>query len=361
MSRVFTMPDYYPDFRCKGGSCRRNCCLGWRVTIGMQDYFRLLSLDCSPDLRRRLDVSLRVLGRDATPDRYAEIEHDWEGRCRLLDEAGMCRLHAECGGDALSATCRYHPRAIRTTYEDACCVSCSCEALVERLLHHPEPLRLIQTPASFELPLATVAVTGDEADKACSIRRLMLTCLQDRRFPILSRLSALERAARLLDDAAAQGRPAPLTQAVELAAAGPVAIPFSLPDAQLLVNDLLADCDSAAEVCQACTGKAAHIPFDQAMDALVALVPDADTLLEHLLVNHCLYLGYPDLTGPRLHDACLELYALLLTVRYVLAYTAVDGDLAAVIDACADCFRVYEHGNFAQRAVLLMRQLTGLI
>lgn len=359
MSKLFTMPDYYPDFTCKGGPCRHNCCLGWRVTIGMQDYFRLLSIDCSPDLRRRLDVSLRVLGRDATPDRYAEIEHDWEGRCRLLDGDGLCRLHAECGGDALSATCRYHPRGVRTAYEDMCCVSCSCEALVERLLCHPAPLRLIHAPAAFDLPLAPAAVDGEAAEQARAIRALMLACLQDRRFPLLSRLHRLAHAARLPDDAAAQGRPAPTAQAMDLAAM-PADAPFPLPDAQILLVDLLADCDSTADLCRAVTAKAAHVPFSQAMDALAALVPDADTLLEHLLVNHCLYLGYPDVTGC-LHDACLELYALLLTVRHVLAYAAVDAaDVTDVIDACTDCFRVYEHGNFARRAVPLMRQLTGL-
>ena len=40
--------DYYDGFACKCGQCRNSCCEGWEIAVGMQDYFRLIGLDCAP-------------------------------------------------------------------------------------------------------------------------------------------------------------------------------------------------------------------------------------------------------------------------------------------------------------------------
>ena len=51
----YLVPDYYQAFRCKTGQCRTPCCDGWPVTFSMPDYFKLLSVECSPELKRQLD------------------------------------------------------------------------------------------------------------------------------------------------------------------------------------------------------------------------------------------------------------------------------------------------------------------
>lgn len=80
-TRDFLVPDDYADFHCKCGKCRHTCCDGWAVTFPREDYFRLLSVPCSPELRRKLDTSLH-LADDPTPERYAELLPNWEGHCR---------------------------------------------------------------------------------------------------------------------------------------------------------------------------------------------------------------------------------------------------------------------------------------
>lgn len=77
-TRDFLVPDNYADFHCKCGKCRHTCCDGWAVTFPREDYFRLLSVPCSPELRRKLDTSLH-LADDPTPERYAELLPNWEG------------------------------------------------------------------------------------------------------------------------------------------------------------------------------------------------------------------------------------------------------------------------------------------
>ena len=44
--REYLMPDYYPDFHCKMGTCRAACCEGWPISFSLTDYFKLLSVEC---------------------------------------------------------------------------------------------------------------------------------------------------------------------------------------------------------------------------------------------------------------------------------------------------------------------------
>ena len=108
----YLMPDYYPDFHCKTGMCRAACCVGWNVSLSMQDYFRLLGVECRKHVREKLDCALHVK-RYPTEDSYAELVHRYDGNCPLRMESGLCAIHAEAGEQALPAICRLYPRAIR--------------------------------------------------------------------------------------------------------------------------------------------------------------------------------------------------------------------------------------------------------
>ena len=154
-TRDFLVPDNYADFHCKCGQCRHTCCDGWAVTFPREDYFRLLSVPCSPELRRKLDTSLH-LADDPTPERYAELLPNWEGHCPLQRADGLCALQAECGEEAISSTCRYYPRGIRTMDDDECSCSASCERVVEMLLHRLPPMTFRRMRLSFAMPLRRV-------------------------------------------------------------------------------------------------------------------------------------------------------------------------------------------------------------
>ena len=99
-SHVYSVPAYYPNFRCKTGDCRHPCCTGWDIAISMQEYFRMIGLDCSPDLRRRLDTAFH-LPDTPSEDRYAIISRRWDGDCPLHLPNGLCGLQCECGEDAI--------------------------------------------------------------------------------------------------------------------------------------------------------------------------------------------------------------------------------------------------------------------
>lgn len=145
------VPEYYPAFRCKCGRCRATCCGGWGISISMQEYFRLLGLDCSPALRRRLDGALCPL-EEPTEARYAQLLPDWRGVCPLQGQDGLCMLQQECGADALPPVCRHYPRGLRTAFGPACACSNSCEAVLEQLFCLEEPLAFLYVQAPAPLP-----------------------------------------------------------------------------------------------------------------------------------------------------------------------------------------------------------------
>lgn len=176
----FAVPEYYLKFRCKGDRCRHTCCGGLSVTISREEYFRLLSVEGSGNLRSDLDVSLDVL-RDATPDRYAAIRPDYFGRCRMLDEQGWCRLQSECGFSALAAVCRYFPRSPGHRERPSCRMTNACEETLELLLAGESTLP-VSTPLSFEL--AALPEPWPDPEEAAKREALRNACRTLMRLPL---------------------------------------------------------------------------------------------------------------------------------------------------------------------------------
>ena len=132
-STLWLETDYFEKFRCKGGACRNSCCEGWRISVSMNEYFRLIGLDCSEKLHRRLEGAF-VAPEYPTPEKFRQIAPNWLGKCPMHDENGLCMLHSECGEDALPEICRVYPRSLKKegALNQACCSS-SCEAVIEIL------------------------------------------------------------------------------------------------------------------------------------------------------------------------------------------------------------------------------------
>lgn len=240
-TRDFLVPDNYADFHCKCGKCRHTCCDGWAVTFPREDYFRLLSVTCSPELRRKLDTSLH-LADDPTPERYAELLPNWEGHCPLQRADGLCALQAECGEDAISSTCRYYPRGIRTMDDDECSCSASCERVVEMLLHRLPPMTFRRMRLSFAMPLPPRETDAALTAETRQLRRDVVTMLQAREVPLASRMMGI-RAALVLEES---GRQTSESRWAAFRAAAKVAIPpadwaLRANILRTLMEELLAD------------------------------------------------------------------------------------------------------------------------
>jgi len=144
------VPDYYKDFKCKCGECRHSCCMGWRVTVSQDEYFRLLGMECSPDVRRRIDCAFFTVSTPS-PERFAEIKHNYLGRCPIQREDGLCTLHFECGEEALPTICRTYPRnMIYCIMGEGACAN-SCEKTIELLIEKKDSLGFeeVESPISM--------------------------------------------------------------------------------------------------------------------------------------------------------------------------------------------------------------------
>ncbi len=94
-------PDYYHKFRCLGGACRHNCCIGWEIDIDDETAAFYRSLDGALGQRLRENIDF-----DGTPH-FILREND---RCPFLDSGGWCELIHTLGEEHLCQVCDRHPR-----------------------------------------------------------------------------------------------------------------------------------------------------------------------------------------------------------------------------------------------------------
>ena len=295
----FLMPDYYPEFHCKIGACRTPCCDGWPISISMTDYFRLVGMECPPELRRRLDTALHVT-RYPTQEEYAFLEPRWDGHCPIQMEDGRCMIHAELGEDALAPVCRLYPRGLHG--DRASCAN-SCEGVAEILLRRKEQLTFLR---------------GAEREPAPE----PIAALQDRTRPLEERLFGFQ-----------MKEPAPAVLGI--------------------IRQMCEASDSVREYAKTALP---NLPGDA--ERFAAQFPDWEAGFENLLANHMFFANYPDLDGSESREEarmtlCL---AYLLTRDLARGYTRDHGAFEDLADVVAAAFRLIEHSAFHRNAAILLRR-----
>ena len=324
-SHTFFVPDYYPAFACKCGECRSTCCGGWGIALSMDDYFHVTGIDCSPELRRRLDIAFRPADPAPTPERYMMISYNWLGRCPLQRDDGFCALHRECGEGAIPAICRRYPRSIRVAPIHEVCTSTSCERTLELLFASDAPMSFRDVPLELideefdENPAAHVPA---EAYRA--VRAKTFALLSDRTQSLDERLAAI---------AAMLGTTLPA----------------------------LTDADTAALFARFARTSSALQELESAFtDARfdLASVPEMDIYLEKILANHLFYKGFPhSFVDSKPRDEMAAAAAALALTRYAASrYLGKSGwNFERFIDCTARLYRMIEHSRFDETAARLVK------
>ncbi len=328
---TFTYPEYYPRFSCKCGDCRATCCHGWGIALSQDEYFRVTGTECSPELRRRLDVAFRPATNPApTPERYALISYNWLGMCPLQNEEGLCTLHRECGEGAIPEICRRYPRCVRVLPTHECCTSNACEYTLELLWESNEPFRLTSGELEiYDEDFDAPAAAAMSADEYTSARTAAFEILSDRTRTVDMRIG---------------------TMAEHFG----VKLPYNImptDKAGELFWRLVRTSDALSELAPECEayygGESAAARFS------LDCVPNIDVYMEKLLCNHLFYKAFPrSFDGS---DMARELAAISAVVglhRYVSeAYLAVHGwSFSNFVDVTAKLFRMIEHSRFDETA-----------
>lgn len=369
-SHKFLVPDYYPDFACKGGECRATCCNGWGISVSMNEYFHLIGMDCPGDLRKRLDCAFYP-PKDASSDRFRLITPKWNGDCPLRAEDGLCALQCACGEDVLPAICRYYPRGARREFAYECSCSNSCEKVLETLFDREPPLTFQSTDLTFDFDIPTGNSLRHPRGYYNAIRKMCGDLLQKRNFPLPDRLMRIGRALAaitpLMDGDA--GRMAGMLVRHSLCAD---ALIFDVPTdalppalhAMRALADAFAQSSSLEKYCTAARqglgGENGGIEeYKCAAQHFEHAFPNWRLDFEQMLVNHLFYECFPfsDI-HQSLDDEALALCALYALVRYlVVGYMADKQSRDDYVDVAAAAFRLIEHSRFDHNAAVVLHKM----
>ena len=129
------VPKYYADFKCVGGSCSDNCCIGWEIDIDEVTSEKYFALDTP--------LGERIRKNTAIDEGVCHFVMQGE-RCPFLNSENLCDIICEMGDGALCDICREHPRYY-TVLDDTVYggVGLSCEEAARLILTDSFPHRYI--------------------------------------------------------------------------------------------------------------------------------------------------------------------------------------------------------------------------
>lgn len=176
-------PDYYAEFKCVGGTCPDNCCIGWEIDIDDEMYNKYISMHGSLGDKLRNNI---ITSEDGS--RCFKLGDN--DRCPFLNKDNLCEIILESGEENLCNICNDHPRynncfgSLRETG-----VGLSCIKAAELILGKEEKVRLEES-FSDELPYE-IDYDEDFFEYIYQIRNIFIDIVQNRNADILQRISTL--------------------------------------------------------------------------------------------------------------------------------------------------------------------------
>lgn len=368
----FLVPDYYSGFSCKMGECRHACCVGWPVSFSMQDYFNLLGVDCSPQLRSKLDCSMHLLDYPS-PEEYAQITPRYDGDCPMRLSDGRCGLQAELGEDVLAAVCRLYPRGVRVQGGYECSCANSCEAVPEMFLDKTEPISFGKVSLTIDVPQEPERHEPMEfTERKQPIRLWLLSHIQNRDYSFLERFYLLHESMDILDQALSERN----WDRVDVLISGAEKLPepekleinhnmvFSgMEKFKPVLEYIVENSESIRPYGEAAfryfgDGESLILHYMQARQHFEELLPQWKIWFEHLLVNHLFFTQFPFQDPPMpLKDEFLAVCATYALLRFLcVGWAANHGTTADIVDAAAAAFRLIDHTDFNRYAANILRK-----
>lgn len=99
---LYTIPDYYKEFKCIADKCEDTCCVGWQIVIDEQSLKQYKKVRGSFMWRMLRSVDWV----------HGVFRQDGKKRCAFLNGQNLCDLYMACGENSLCKTCRQYPRHI---------------------------------------------------------------------------------------------------------------------------------------------------------------------------------------------------------------------------------------------------------
>ena len=343
---IFTVPDYYKDFVCKGGDCRDSCCVEWKVTIPMNQYFLLHGLNCKKSVKDKIDRTFRPF-MNPTPERYAEIVHNHNGDCPLHKSNGYCLLHESCGEEALPWVCRYYPRGPRIdlAYEASC--ANSCEKTLELLFSNDDLIKFEKLDLVFLMDKPKDIIQEERKLLYEKVRNNIFAILLNRPFLLSKRIIHLGIYLKALE----------INPNIELSD-----IDFSFEEPKKDINesyqilweifdDLYGRYPRLTEQLEGAKSlyinKDVNSTYLLARESFELILPNHEILFEKLLINDIFFKQFPFQKNFSVWDQYIALCGTYLLLRYLainlMFYKRTKDDF---IDIISKSFTVITHSEF---------------
>lgn len=157
----------FRSFKCKGGCCTDNCCIGWEIDID-EDTLRFYD-SLSGEIKKRLNSAI---SREDVP----HFILDENGRCPFLNSDNLCDIIIELGEEKIPYICKNHPRFYTwlPEYTEAGMGLC-CEEAVRLLLEKKEKLKITVSNDSTSTISGTMAYARNKAFEILQNRVLSIS------------------------------------------------------------------------------------------------------------------------------------------------------------------------------------------
>lgn len=352
--------------------CRHACCEGWRVTLSLEDYFRLEAEDCSMELREKIDRGIKI-SLSPTPDAYAYIQHDYFGNCPMRLKDGRCALHTEMGGQALAQVCRLYPRGIRVLPDYECSCANSCEAVIECLLEREEPLAFIKIEQELEIPAETKrSLDFFTEGREEAIRLWLIKILQNRGCGLPKRLLNLGLALKQVEECLSSKDlerldrliSVPFEKELPQFELGGEHILFGIDTMEKLLSIIDKNSDSVRIYGEQALGyfgnkEDVFLLYKNALKRFEVNFPKWEIWFEHMLVNHMFFEQFPFQDRPLgLWEEFVGISAVYSLLRFLaIGYMVNHNGRDAFVDMASAVFRLVDHTDFDMFASKTLKDL----
>jgi lysine-N-methylase len=206
-------PRHFDAFQCIGSACEDTCCTGWIVHVDKPTYDKYQT--CSDaELGSSLRTLVTINEKGSNDDDYAKIVFNESG-CPFLAE-GLCSVQQRLGEEYLSNMCTTYPRVMNRVDEVLQrSLDLSCPEAARVALLNPSPMQfneLEYQDGSIRLGKFPSLDTSDLKDGPDpyrffrDLRRIVISVLQNRSYPIWKRLFMLGCLCQKLDEMGGRAR-----------------------------------------------------------------------------------------------------------------------------------------------------------
>lgn len=170
---LYTIPDYYKEFKCTADKCEDTCCAGWQIMIDKRSLAKYKKTCGS--FKWKMFRSIHWA--------RGTFRQNREKRCAFLNNENLCELYIAQGESSLCKTCKLYPRHIEE-FEGLreITLSVSCPEVARILMERKEPVSFLTYEREGEeeyeeFDLLFFSILEDAREE-------MLRILQNREIPL---------------------------------------------------------------------------------------------------------------------------------------------------------------------------------